>query len=238
MGKYLCELLCGCSTSPPWQQSHAQSLSQHRSLVYVKFEECPGDRCLWLDRTGQKLCWGMSKKLNNLCHWKPVPLSFIIYCNRCSCHLLLPRSVLKLPSHHDGGNLKPWRHLHGCCGYGARCSGSRTLLRGRRNLLQAQSFPQTVSPYQLCAPCSWWDTPDLAGALCPSMAFLLSGSLVGVLYFFWIWCACCGKKKKKSHAARLPEGIWTISALYLGTEILFACNQKHYLLLPPIKWFF
>lgn len=137
----------------------------------------------------------MSKKLNNLCHWKPVPLSFIIYCNRCSCHLLLTRSVLKLPSHHDGGNLKPWRHLHGCCGYGARCSGSRTLLRGRRNLLQARSFPQTVSPYQLCASCSWWDTPDFARALCPSMAFLLSGSLVGVLYFFGIRCACCGKKK-------------------------------------------
>lgn len=39
----------------------------------------------------------------------------------------------------------------------------------------------------------------------------------------------------KSQAETPSEGIWTISALYLGTETLYACNKKHYLLLPPNK---
>lgn len=43
------------------------------------------------------------------------------------------------------------------------------------------------------------------------------------------------KKKEKSQAETPSEGIWTISALYLGTKILFACNKKHYLLLPSNK---
>lgn len=64
--------------------------------------------------------------------------------------------------------------------------------------------------------------PRRSPARIASGIILLLSAFVGLLW-------------KKSQAETPSEGIWTIFALYLGTEILFACNKKHYLLLPPNK---
>lgn len=92
------------------------------------------------------------------------------------------------------------------------------------------------TPSHLRVPCSSHNNAVLAAWLsaasrahpCPSPAGIASG-IVSLLLDF------VSQLGKKSQAETPSEGIWTVSALYLGTEILFACNKKHYLLLPPNK---
>lgn len=137
--------------------------------------------------------------------------------------LFLPCVVLTLHSHIEVGYLKLWGYLHWCCGSDAGCKvGPRDPLFQH----QPSACPpqQTIQSSPCCVPCHCIP--------CSSRPLAFPDHK----WHYFTFLRLCGPVvKQQSQAETPPEGIWTISAVYLGTEILFACNKKHYLLLPPIK---
>lgn len=133
-------------------------------------------------------------------------------------------AVLNLHSHIEVVNFKLWGYLHWCCFSDAGCKVDLENPCSTPIHLHAPHSRQ-YNP----APAACYATASPAHPGCCTSK-ITSGIILLLLDFVsLLW--------KNSQAETPPEGIWTISAVYLGTEILFACNKKHYLLLPPIKWF-